>query len=85
MNYVFRYNATSKTSASNASKPFLACPVMNDIGFLLSEDFKSISSTSAILPGTGNVYNLVEFDVNHLALRQNLISKKGDSGAFPNP
>jgi len=85
MNHVFRYNATSKTSASDASKPFLTCPIMDDIGFLLSEDFKSISPTSAILPGTGNVYDLVEFDINCLALRQNLVSKNGYSGAFPDP
>jgi hypothetical protein len=82
---VFRYNAISQGSASDASKPFLTFPVMDDIGFLLSEDFKSISSTSAILPDTGSVYDLVEFDINFLALRRHLISKKVYSGAFPDP
>ena len=58
---------------------------MDYIGFLLSEDFKSISSTSAILPGTGNVYDLIEFDINCLALRQDLVTKKGYSSAFLDP
>ncbi|KAB2109164.1 hypothetical protein AG0111_0g2570 [Alternaria gaisen] len=79
MNDVSRYNATSKTSAFNGSKPFLTFPVLDDIGFLLSEEFKSISPTSEILPGTGNVFDLVEFDGNHLALRQNLMIKKGNN------
>jgi hypothetical protein len=83
MNDVSRYNATSKTSAFDGSKPFLTFPVLDDIGFLLSEEFKSISPTSKILPGTGNVFDLVEFDGNHLALRQNLMIKKGSNGAFP--
>lgn len=81
----FRYNATSKDSASDPSKPFLTFPVMDDIGFLLSRDFKSISSTSEILPGTGSVYDLVEFDINFLALRRHLMSTKGYSGAFSDP
>ncbi|CAI9633040.1 unnamed protein product [Alternaria burnsii] len=76
---LFRYDAASKTDASDGSKPFLTFPVMNDIGFLLSEEFKGISPTSEILPGTGNVYDMVEFDVNHLALRKNMMSKKGTS------
>ncbi|KAJ4982655.1 putative alpha/beta hydrolase [Stagonosporopsis vannaccii] len=77
---MFRYNATKKSSASDGSKPFLTFPVTDDIGFLLSEDFKSISSTSIILPDTGNVYDLVEFDINYLALRRHLVSKRGCSG-----
>jgi hypothetical protein len=83
MNDVSRYNATSKTSAFDESKPFLTFPVLDDIGFLLAEEFKSISSTSEILPRTGNVFDLIEFDGNHLALKQNLMIKKGSSGAFP--
>ncbi|KAH6633611.1 hypothetical protein C7974DRAFT_284813, partial [Boeremia exigua] len=75
---LFRYNAISKTSASDASKPFLTFPVLDDTGFLLSDEFKSISPISTILPGTGNVYELVEFDVNRLALRQSTMSKKGN-------
>ncbi|CAN9247665.1 unnamed protein product [Alternaria alternata] len=65
--------------AFDESKPFLTFPVLDDIGFLLSEEFKSISSTSEILPRTGNVFDLIKFDGNHLALKQNLIIKKGSS------
>ncbi|CAN9247069.1 unnamed protein product [Alternaria alternata] len=65
--------------AFDESKPFLTFPVLDDIGFLLSEEFKSISSTSEILPRTGNVFDLIEFDGNHLALKQNLMIKKGSS------
>ncbi|CAN9122341.1 unnamed protein product [Alternaria alternata] len=65
--------------AFDGSKPFLTFPVLDDIEFLLSEEFKSISSMSEILPGTGNVFDLVEFDANYLALRQNLTIKKGNN------
>ncbi|KAH6611654.1 hypothetical protein C7974DRAFT_407224, partial [Boeremia exigua] len=50
--------------ASDASKPFLTFPVLDDTGFLLSDEFKSISPISTILPGTGNV--------------QSTMSKKGN-------
>ena len=85
MNHASRYNAAGETSASNASKPFLTFPVMEDIGFLLSEEFKSVSTASPILPGSGKVYDLIEFDVNFMALRQDTVSEKGHSSAFPDP
>lgn len=58
---------------------------MEDIGFLLSEEFKSISTESPILPGSGKIYELIEFDVNFMALRQDSGSEKGHRSAFPDP
>ncbi|KAH8621461.1 hypothetical protein IG631_23862 [Alternaria alternata] len=63
MNDVSRYNATSKTSAFDGSKPFLTFPVLDDIGFLLSEEFKSISPTSEILPGTEPAKSIVTVEI----------------------
>jgi hypothetical protein len=48
-----------------ADKPYLAMYPMEDIAFTRGEEFKKIRIKSDILPATGIVYDLADFDVRY--------------------
>jgi hypothetical protein len=80
----FRYIDDAKTSAlgdSTNSKPFLAFYPMDDMSFTLSEEFRRIKVKSDILPGSGIVYDMADFDVSYLGLKAKTERKKDGTGA----
>lgn len=49
-------------------KGLLAIYPLQDLAFLLSDEFRGIRIKSPLLPDTGIVYDLAEFDVRYLSL-----------------
>ncbi|OAA58982.1 hypothetical protein SPI_06184 [Niveomyces insectorum RCEF 264] len=50
--------------------PYLSIYPLDDIAFLTTPEFKGISVTSKLLPGTGLCYDLAEFDVGYYNIVQ---------------
>ncbi|KAM5386419.1 hypothetical protein ACJZ2D_000382 [Fusarium nematophilum] len=51
-----------------ANRPYLAMYPMDDLGFTQGEEFRRIRVKSDILPGSGTVYDLADFDVRYYNL-----------------
>lgn len=80
----FRYIDVAKISAlgsSNNPKPFLAFYPMDDMRFTLGDEFRNIKVKSDLLPGSGIVYDIADFDVSYLGLEMKAERKKDISGA----
>lgn len=77
----FRYIDVNKTSACGNSAnptPFLAFYPLKDIAFTLSDEFKKINIRSDLLPGSGIVYDLAEFDISCMGFI-NATARKGEA------
>ncbi|KAM0819562.1 putative EthD domain-containing protein [Seiridium cardinale] len=46
----------------DADKPYLVLYPLDDLGIMKSDDMKNIKARSDLLPGTGNMYDLADFD-----------------------
>ncbi|KAK6063489.1 putative alpha/beta hydrolase [Seiridium cupressi] len=46
----------------DADKPYLVLYPLDDLGIMKSDDMKNIKARSDLLPGTGNIYDLADFD-----------------------
>jgi hypothetical protein len=62
----FRYIDVDKDTPRAPSKPFMAFYPMQDLTFTLGQEFRDIKVKSDILPGSGIVYDLADFDVAYL-------------------
>ncbi|KXJ97265.1 hypothetical protein Micbo1qcDRAFT_229974 [Microdochium bolleyi] len=60
----------AKARAGEGGRPYLHLYPLQDIGFLRTPEFAGISVTSDMLPGSGLVYDLVDFDVRYYNLVQ---------------
>lgn len=59
-----------KSVDTTVDKPYLSMYAMNDLSFVLGEEFKNISVHSDILPGSGICYDLAEFQLRFDTLIQ---------------
>ncbi|KAJ1337793.1 DUF4286 family protein [Microdochium nivale] len=60
----------AKGRESEGGRPYLHVYPLQDIKFLVTPEFAAISVTSELLPGSGLVYDLVDFDVRYYSLVQ---------------
>jgi len=58
----FRYISPDKS----VDRPYLALYPLEDIDFLQTAAFKSISVESPLLPGSGKIFDVADFDVRYL-------------------
>ena len=73
----FRYCDTDyETRNARKEKSLLAIYPLDDLSFLLSDEFRGIRVKSDMLPETGIVYDLAEFDVRYLGLVHKTERKK---------
>ncbi|OAL46554.1 hypothetical protein IQ07DRAFT_683311 [Pyrenochaeta sp. DS3sAY3a] len=75
----FRYLDVDKTSPFgnvHNNKPFLAFYPMADLAFTQGDEFRGIRVKSDLLPGSGVVYDMAEFDVGYLGF----VGKAGEGG-----
>jgi hypothetical protein len=80
----FRCIDVTKTSAlgdTSNPTPFLAFYPMDDMSFTLGEEFRKIKVKSDMLPGSGVVYDMADFDVSYLGLKEKTERKKDVTGA----
>ena len=64
-------------------KVFLAIYPMQDMSFLMRDEFRSIRVESPILPDTGLIYDLAEMDVRYLGLVEKTEMKQQSSSPAP--
>ncbi|KAL5119959.1 hypothetical protein ACEQ8H_002057 [Pleosporales sp. CAS-2024a] len=61
-------------------KPLLTFYPMSDLSFASSDEFRAIKVSSDLLPGDGSVYDLADFEVSFLSLRNKTEKKEGAGG-----
>jgi hypothetical protein len=71
----YSYVDVNGSSGHSNPKPFLAFYPLEDMAFITSDEFKNISVQSENLPGSGVVYDSVDFDVSVMGFESKSKSK----------
>lgn len=78
----FRYrDLYFEEKVKRKEKPYLAFYPMEDLSFLLGDEFRGIRVKSSLLPDTGIIYDLAEMDVRYSGLVHKTERKKPEAGA----
>jgi hypothetical protein len=73
----FRYVTANP---GKVERPYLAYYPLQDLGFLNSEEFRTIPVTSKTLPGSQNIFDLVDFAVGYHKLIKNIKGEANRKG-----
>lgn len=84
MKSAFRYRDVEfEEKNKRKEKPYLAFYPMEDLAFTQGDEFRKIRVKSPILPDTGLIYDLADFDVRYLGLVEKTELKQRRNGPPP--
>ena len=84
MKSAFRYlDVEIEEKTKKKEKGYLAFYPMQDLAFTQGEEFRGIRVKSDMLPDTGIIYDLVDFDVRYLGLVEKTEPKQAKKAAAP--